>query len=620
MTFLSPQAWLAGCDLPEAWRGQASWRVLETRFGLAERFLACWQAWQADPNRPRMLHYVALSPLAFDAKALLDNDAVTPDLKALAHLLAQQCHGLLPGFHRLAFEQGRVLLTLCVGALTPQLRELQCVADSLMLDTTGHGETPWDSWSAKALAHHTRHGTRVVLAEAGSGLHAALSSCGVEWRAPNGGVPGLHTGAFMPRWQQKTSRAPWRAAASPPADCVVIGAGLAGASVAASLARRGWQVQVVDRAACPAMGASGLPVGLLSPHVSSDDCVLSRLSRSGIRQTTQQAQALLRHGQDWAASGVLEHRVDDSLGLSPSWPRVGEDWSRQAPAVLAAEARQTGVDEHARLLWHPSAAWIKPAELVKAWMAQAGVHFRGNTMVHRLVRGANGWTLLDAQGQTIATSARVVLANADGALPLLRASLADDPALNAATAKLPAVYGVRGQVSWAMHAAQDTLFPSLPGNGSGSLIPHVPWQDGQAWFVGASYQPDTMVEWPIEKNHLANLGRLRKLFPALGQVLTKRFESGQLEAWRGTRCVTADRLPMVGPLVDDPTASLWICAGLGSRGLSYSMLCAELLAARWGAEPLPVEASLAGALEARRRPAPIRPVKPSSATESLPPG
>jgi tRNA 5-methylaminomethyl-2-thiouridine biosynthesis bifunctional protein len=39
---------------------------------------------------------------------------------------------------------------------------------------------------------------------------------------------------------------------------------------------------------------------------------------------------------------------------------------------------------------------------------------------------------------------------------------------------------------------------------------------------------------------------------------------------------------------------------MGSRGLSFSMLCAELLAARWGAEPLPVEAGLANALNALR--------------------
>jgi tRNA 5-methylaminomethyl-2-thiouridine biosynthesis bifunctional protein len=39
---------------------------------------------------------------------------------------------------------------------------------------------------------------------------------------------------------------------------------------------------------------------------------------------------------------------------------------------------------------------------------------------------------------------------------------------------------------------------------------------------------------------------------------------------------------------------------MGSRGLSFSALCAELLAARMGGEPLPVEAKLADALDGMR--------------------
>jgi len=35
--------------------------------------------------------------------------------------------------------------------------------------------------------------------------------------------------------------------------------------------------------------------------------------------------------------------------------------------------------------------------------------------------------------------------------------------------------------------------------------------------------------------------------------------------------------------------------------LSHAPLCAELLAAQWAGEPLPIEASLAQALQARRR-------------------
>jgi tRNA 5-methylaminomethyl-2-thiouridine biosynthesis bifunctional protein len=47
-------------------------------------------------------------------------------------------------------------------------------------------------------------------------------------------------------------------------------------------------------------------------------------------------------------------------------------------------------------------------------------------------------------------------------------------------------------------------------------------------------------------------------------------------------------------------SGLWLCAGMGSRGLSFSMLCAELLAARWGAEPWPLEVGLARSLDALR--------------------
>jgi tRNA 5-methylaminomethyl-2-thiouridine biosynthesis bifunctional protein len=62
----------------------------------------------------------------------------------------------------------------------------------------------------------------------------------------------------------------------------------------------------------------------------------------------------------------------------------------------------------------------------------------------------------------------------------------------------------------------------------------------------------------------------------------------------------ADRMPVVGALDAGDQPGLWICAGLGSRGLSFSVLCAELLAARMNAEPLPVEASLAKVLQPLR--------------------
>jgi tRNA 5-methylaminomethyl-2-thiouridine biosynthesis bifunctional protein len=121
-----------------------------------------------------------------------------------------------------------------------------------------------------------------------------------------------------------------------------------------------------------------------------------------------------------------------------------------------------------------------------------------------------------------------------------------------------------------------------------------------AWYVGSSYQPATRAEALDAKNHAANFGRLQKLLPALAQTLAQPFAGGHLQAWKNTRCVTSDRLPVVGPLYPGANPSLWICAGMGSRGMSFAVLCAQLLAARWGAEPLPVEAGLAQSLTALR--------------------
>ena len=107
--------------------------------------------------------------------------------------------------------------------------------------------------------------------------------------------------------------------------------------MAAPLARRGCQVRVLDQAQAPAAGACGLPMGRVVPHLTVDDCVLSRLSRSGVMLILQQAYSLLRQGQDWNATGTSERRMDGPSGLPD--------------------------------IWHSQAAWLKPAQLVRAWLA-----------------------------------------------------------------------------------------------------------------------------------------------------------------------------------------------------------------------------------------------------------
>ena len=402
---------------------------------------------------------------------------------------------------------------------------------------------------------------------------------------------------FDPPWPLKHTRR--NAVALPIQRCAVVGAGLAGASVAAALARRGWQVRVLDGADSPAAGASGLPVGLVVPHVSSDDCSLSRLSRAGVRLMRQQAQQLLCAGQDWGPTGVLERQINGTPQLPAHWPTEGRNWSQHAePADFGTRVNLSGP-----AIWHPQGAWIKPSMLVQAWLRQPGVTFQGGAAVSRLRRIKDEWVLLAADGAELCRAERVVLANACGARALVQNLADDDPSWQAPLRQLPACQGMRGVLSWAWHTeavGAPVHFPQVPVNGSGSVIGAIPWGDAHAWFVGSTYQPANLPERPDTDNHARNFTQLQTLLPDLATQLRSAFDGGHVQAWKGTRCIMADRLPVVGSLDSGEQPSLWLCAGMGSRGLSFSVLCAELLAARMGAEPWPLEAKLAKLLNALR--------------------
>ncbi|MDQ3271813.1 MAG: tRNA (5-methylaminomethyl-2-thiouridine)(34)-methyltransferase MnmD, partial [Pseudomonadota bacterium] len=404
----SREVFLRGCGLPGAWAHQPQWRILETGFGLGLNFLVTWQAWKADPARPRLLHLVSTEAFPASADDILRAAAAHPELIPLAQQLQAQFWGLLPGVHRLVFEEGRVLLSLCIGDTKAMLREQHFQADAVYLDGFSPAKNPdmWALHTLKAVARCCRRGTRIASWTIARAVLDNLTQCGfVVHKTP--GLPPKRDnlqGVFGPRWEPRKAQT---FTTVNPTSCVVIGGGLAGAAAAASLARRGWQVEVLDSHAAPAGGASGLPAGVLVPHVSPDDSLLSRLTRCGVRATLQQAEALLQAGEDWQACGVLERRLDGSAGLAADWPEAGRDWSDIADPSKLALAGLVATDGPA--CWHTRGGWIKPARLVQALLAQSGLRWRGGIAASRLQRNpeTGHWQVLDAQGKGLAQAAMV---------------------------------------------------------------------------------------------------------------------------------------------------------------------------------------------------------------------
>ena len=569
---------LAGCGLPEAWARQGRWRILEAGFGLGLNFLATWHAWRSDPLRPRVLHFVSIEAWPVAAHDLLRSVETYPALRPLAEELAAQWQGLVPGFHRFAFEDGRVLLTVCVGDVQAMLREQAFRADSVFLDGFDPECNP-DMWSLetlKAVTRLCRRDARIASWCVVGQVRRDLRTCG--WLVDR--LPGLPpkrevlAGWYAPAWEVKGLR---EAPEPGPADAVVIGAGLAGAAAAASLARRGWSVRVLDIAAGPATGASDLPAGLLAPHQSPDDNLLSRLSRAGVRITLQEARALAS-GIEWGRTGALEWRGNDHRPLPPLGADF-EPWSREA---TEAQKRAAGIALEQSAWWHENAAWIEPAALVRRWLRTPGVRFIGRIRVARLGRESGRWVLEDAQGERIADAAVVVVAAALGSAALLEERIALHP--------------VGGQVTWAPHPDDSTGLPPFPVNGHGHFIPRVPLVERDAWITGSTYRRGENDETLRREDTAANLERVREVLPAAARVMEAAMAGREVRSWSGVRVASSDRRPLVGEV--EP--GLWVSTAMGSRGLTFAALCAELIAARLHGEPLPLEARLAQALDVAR--------------------
>ena len=572
---------LASQEMAQAWASTHAWTVLDTAFGEGARFLEVQRLWRSDLRRPRMLHYVGIA-----SEGTRWNSA-----------LALLCAALEPGFHRLSFERGQVSLTLCLGEINAMLAEQTFTADTVFTGTLP------DKWAAQLLARRCKRRTVVHLHEAPriSKDSSSMTPADLQtaWLKAAGFVhtagpveTGVGQFEYDPSWDIKPRRtlrpqggwATERSAqvkeepaeragdteqnALPPnlratpnhGRCAVVGAGIAGASVARALATRGWQVSVFDQEATPASQASGLPVGLAVPHVSADDNLRSRLTRSGTRLMVQRARELLVQGEDWEPSGVLERKP----GHAP--------------------------------LWHAQAAWVKPAALVGALLDHPGISFHGLRAIESLTNDKGMWLLGDTAGQRSGPFDLVVLANALGCRTLLQ------PLLGSTTfyERILDLQAVHGTVSTGHYHEEMPDLPPTPVNGQGCFVPSFPGQHGVHWLVGASFETDTARAADLWPQHSANMARLEHLAPPHGRELAQCLEGAPVTLWSATRCVTHDRLPLVGPVDADVAPGLWLCVGMGSRGLSFSTLCAELLAARVCGEPLPIETRLARSLDAMR--------------------
>ncbi|WP_300442301.1 FAD-dependent 5-carboxymethylaminomethyl-2-thiouridine(34) oxidoreductase MnmC [Zoogloea sp.] len=397
--------------------------------------------------------------------------------------------------------------------------------------------------------------------------------------------------------------------ATRPPTALVIGAGVAGTSVAERLAARGWQITVIDEAPGPGHGASGNKAGVFRPLPSLDDNRLARITRAGFLYGLRHFEALAAAGHPvrWSQCGVLhlgrDARQEGKMRAVVDAHQPPEDYLRfvtkdEATTICGWPVETGG-------WWFPSGGWIQPPSLCAANLAAGGaaITTRFDTKLDRLERIGAEWVAFAPDDTEIARAAVAILANGVGirALPL--------------AAALP-VRPARGQVSH---------LPATPGSAPKVVVCRLgyvsPEVDGMRCAGATFIADDDGTELRVEE-HRENLAKLDFILPGYAAP----YDPAHLEGRVGFRPASPDRLPMIGavpavaqtekttPLADIPRQpGLYAVSGFGARGLVWASLAGELLASQINGDPLPLESELVDAMDPARYL--LKPPRPSAGSE-----
>ncbi|MGF1456478.1 MAG: bifunctional tRNA (5-methylaminomethyl-2-thiouridine)(34)-methyltransferase MnmD/FAD-dependent 5-carboxymethylaminomethyl-2-thiouridine(34) oxidoreductase MnmC [Alphaproteobacteria bacterium] len=591
---------LAGTGLPEAWGGHKSFVIGETGFGTGLNFVAAWDLWRRTRPSHGRLHFVSAEayPLAGDdIRRALD---AFPKLRPLAGRLAARLGTPLPGIHRFHFDDDGVHLTLLHGDAAAMFASLDARVDAWFLDgfSPARNAAMWNEAVFEQMARLSAPDARVATFTVAGAVRRGLAAAGftVERRPGFGRKKEMLVGRYAgPRCES--------AKTDTPRSALILGAGIAGASLAAALTRRGVHTVVADPAGTPAAGASGNPAGILMPRLTVDPTPAGRLHVAACAYALQSIQPEAWIGE--GPHGVLQLATD-----SPEWLRF-QTLIRQG-AMPRSLLRLVGRREANNLagtrvdrpgLLHSLGGAVHPPTMVRALLGEtplvrAAVSIGPDGGPMDRLDGVEGMPDL-VFGASGPASAQLPQARALG----LKASLGQILALDTGTAPIDRV------ITFGSYAA--------PGPGGG-LVAGSSYTPVDIAALASSLTPDPAARGAI-------LSALKRFLPDL--ALTEKNDTWAERL--AVRATTPDHLPVLGalPRFDalaalshdlhrgrtkpiDPSPNGWlapyafpnlyVCSGLGSRGLVTAPLLAEVLVSQIFGEPVPLERDLRAAIHPAR--------------------
>ncbi|MCY4130804.1 MAG: tRNA (5-methylaminomethyl-2-thiouridine)(34)-methyltransferase MnmD [Gammaproteobacteria bacterium] len=509
-------------NLIERMRDEATFSVMEFGFGTGLNFLTLARMVK-DSRIHTRIRYISIDKYPLQSADIAR--ALNPyrNELELVDALLSRLPPRIPGWHRRYFSDPRLELTLCYNDVATALDEFlhadKAGIDAWFLDGFAPDRNP-DMWQPDLLEKMkaiTKTGGTVTTFSAAGRVRSSLQQAGFQARR----IEGKESQKRHTTLATLEGRGINRAAS--PTSVQVIGGGLAGTTVAQSLARKGVSVELLEREDNVGTVTSSIPAAIQHPRLSAADTLLALFRIHAYAH----AQTMLKGYDAVSTIGAL-HLPDDGMSverLSDVAKLLGNDWMD----LLDSDATHDLIGRSTRSAWFPRSAIVHGARLCKELAHHERIQVSTSTD-HEISTGDVNVATIYATGCDIPNRVDAIPIEA-----IVIPGQVDEFSLAHGTGSLHHVVAHNGYVA----PQHDTLF-------GGSTYEYSPWPEGDA----------------TRTNRL----RIESLFPDLSLEHKSVF--------RANRVVSSDRLPIVGEIANDS----WVSWAHGSGGTITAPFAAELIA------------------------------------------
>jgi tRNA 5-methylaminomethyl-2-thiouridine biosynthesis bifunctional protein len=344
---------------------------------------------------------------------------------------------------------------------------------------------------------------------------------------------------------------------------LIIGAGIAGCTIANEMQNSGHDVYLIDQHVEVAAGTSSHAAALAHPHLTRRPARLQKFTRFANRMAYMQWQHHQKYSgafqpleqEDW----LSKEQMQEKLNLL--------NFSKEEAVPLDASQAHEFVGINKPGIYYREAGIYDLKEISKTSIKNLPpLNLILGKDVKSIQTRDGKWFVMDANNEQIIEGDALILANGVGVKALLETL----------SIKLH-LRPVRGQLSRfeiSIHSPWAKLLPKVPMCGEGYCMPALTLSERHIlWEVGSSYDEGESDLEPRQTSDEHNREQGRML---LNNATLPLEDLVALEPFVGIRSVSGDRLPLIGPVPSKP--GLFIASAYGARGVLWSAVTPQLIA------------------------------------------